>query len=271
MDYDPFRIRDHVADFDAIVADIVTRSAAARASLPVKADIAYGSGPSESLDIFSPVDASGPRPVHMFIHGGYWRMFSKDDYSYIANAVTAAGAIAVIIDYALMPSVRLDVIVDQVRRARDWVRKNIGGYGGDPERFTVSGHSAGAHLASCLFTTDQANNGVDAALLLSGLYDLEPLQSSFLKAEIALTDEEVARFTPLSMSHDPDTRVEIMVGASETEPFHAQAADFALHLGNAGLDVSQKVIVARNHMNIVRDLGDPHTITGRHLKRLIAA
>ncbi len=24
-------------------------------------------------------------PVHMFIHGGYWRMFSKRDYSYVAN------------------------------------------------------------------------------------------------------------------------------------------------------------------------------------------
>jgi arylformamidase len=271
MESDPFRIRDYVTDFDAIVAGIVASSAAARAALPMKADIAYGNGPSETLDLFFPTGASEPLPVHIFIHGGYWRMFSKNDYSCIANTVIAAGAIAVIVDYALMPSVRMEVIVDQVRRARNWVRDHIAEYGGDPARITVSGHSAGAHLASCLFTADQVPTGVGAALLLSGLYDLEPLRSSFLQAEIGLTDKEVSAFTPLSMTHDAGTRVEILIGARETEPFHAQADDFARHLDGQGLNVSQQVIVARNHMNIVRDLGDPHTITGRRLTRLIAS
>jgi arylformamidase len=95
---DPFRIRDHVADFDAIVADILARSAATRAALPMVADIAYGDGPNETLDIFFPALREPGMPVHMFIHGGYWRMFSKRDYSCIADTITASGTIAVIVD-----------------------------------------------------------------------------------------------------------------------------------------------------------------------------
>ena len=139
---DPFRIRDHVADFDAIVGDILARSAATRENLPMAADIAYGTGPSETLDLFFPAERRPGMPVHIFIHGGYWRMFSKRDYSCIADTVTSAGAIAVIVDYALMPSVRMATVVDQVRRARDWVVTNIADHGGDPNRLTVSGHSS---------------------------------------------------------------------------------------------------------------------------------
>src|SRR5690606_6077015 len=90
METDPFRIRGHVARFDEIVADIVARSAQTRADLPAKTDIAYGPGPSETLDLFFPKDMSQPVPVHIFIHGGYWRSFSKDDYSLVASTVTAA-------------------------------------------------------------------------------------------------------------------------------------------------------------------------------------
>lgn len=268
---DPFRIRDHVADFDVIVADIVARSAATRAALPMAPDIAYGDGPSETIDLFLPAERRPAMPVHMFIHGGYWRMFSKRDYSCIAETVTAAGAIAVIVDYALMPSVRMATVVDQVRRARDWVVAHIADYGGNPRRLTVSGHSAGAHLASFLFTRDQAPSHIRAALLLGGLYELEPLRSSFLQAEIALTADEVAAFTPLTQRHDPTLRVALLVGGDETPPFHRQADAFAGRLEAQALQVSRNVLSARNHMDSVRDLAIGRSEAGRYLLRLIQA
>lgn len=254
MTTDPFRIRDHVADFDTIVRDILARSEAARANLPMAADLAYGPDPAETLDLFFPAGRKAGMPVHMFIHGGYWRMFSKRDYACVAETVTAAGAIAVIVDYTLMPTVRMATIVDQVRRAGRWVRDNIAAHGGDPARFTVSGHSAGAHLATFLFNRTDAPCGVRATLLLGGLYDLKPLQASFLKDEIAITDEEVAAFTPMTRRHDPATRVSVLVGADETPPFHEQAARFARLLETQGLDVSRHDLAGRNHMDSVRDL-----------------
>jgi len=266
---DPFRIRDHVAEFDDIVREIVSRSEETRLRLPMVADVAYGADPTETVDLFFPAVRRESMPVHMFIHGGYWRMFSKRDYSYVAETVTKAGAIAVIVDYALMPSVRMATIVDQVRRARRWVVDHIAEFGGDPARLTVSGHSAGAHLATFLFNETEAPSGIQAALLLGGLYELKPLQSSFLQGEIGITNEEVDSFTPLTHRHDRNTRVTIMVGADETRPFHDQAETFANALRSQGLPVSSMTLAGRNHMDSVRDLGIASSEASRRLMEVI--
>lgn len=268
---DPFRIRDHVANFDDIVEDIVGRSANTRERLPMIADVAYGREPGEAIDLFFPTERRPGMPVHMFIHGGYWRMFSKRDYSCIADTVTSAGAIAAIVDYALMPSVRMATIVDQVRRARQWVTRHIAEYGGDPERLSVSGHSAGAHLASFLFTNDQKSARIRSALLLGGLYELEPLRSSFLQAEIGISDEEVRAFTPMSHRHDSGVEVRVLVGADETPPFHAMAEDFVRQLTLQGVEGSHHKLPDRNHMTSVRDLAIPGSDAGACLIDTIEA
>ncbi len=268
---DPFRIRDHVVEFDDIVAEIVRRSEDTRADVPMVSDVAYGADATETVDLFFPEGKRDRLPVHMFIHGGYWRMFSKRDYSYVADTVTRAGAIAVIVDYALMPAVRMARIVEQVRRAKQWVLDHIADHGGNADLLTVSGHSAGAHLATMLFDDDKRPSGIKAALLLGGLYDLKPLQTSFLAAEIAITDEEARRFSPINHSFDPSVAVEIAVGADETPPFHSQATLFTDHLEKQGLAVSHTTLAAANHMSSVRDLGLAGTDAASLLARLVAA
>ncbi|XAZ19830.1 alpha/beta hydrolase (plasmid) [Sinorhizobium sp. B11] len=270
METDPFRIRGHVPEFDAIVSEIKARSASTRARLRMR-EIAYGEGGSETVDVFYPDGISDRRPVHMFIHGGYWRMFSKRDYSYVADTITGTGAIAIIVDYALMPHVRMEALVDQVRRAKQWVFQHIASHGGDASRFTVSGHSAGAHLASFLLHRQEAFSGVSAALLLGGLYDLKPLQSSFLRSEIAITDREVADLSPMLHSFDQGCRAIIAVGAEETPPFHQQADAFSLRLRQQGLSVTSERLEGSNHMSSVRDLGFPDTAIGRILSQMIAS
>jgi arylformamidase len=266
---DPFRTRDHVPGFDAYLRAFGERSAATRARLPMLADVPYGPWPEERLDLFFPTPGVATGAVHMFVHGGYWRMFSKNDFSFVAETVTRAGAIAVIIDYALMPTVRMDVIVDQVRRAKSWIGAHIAEYGGDPCRLTLSGHSAGAHLCSLIVGARGVPTGVEAAFLLSGLYDLAPLQNSFLQNEIGITNAEVERFSPLRLPHDPAVRVSLLVGERETTPFHEQAAAFATHLTTQGLAVATAILAEGNHMSVVSDLGMPDTEAGHSLTMLI--
>nr|WP_156393043.1 alpha/beta hydrolase [Rhizobium sp. Root1220] len=270
MAADLFRIRDHVADFDDIVKDIKARSEATRTDIPMVADIAYGADPTETVDLFIPRHRRAGMPVHMFIHGGYWRMFSKRDYSYVADTITGAGAIAVIVDYALMPVVRMVTIVDQVRRAKQWVLERIAEHGGDPERISVSGHSAGAHLSTFLFNETERPSGIKAALLLGGIYDLKPLQSSFLRTEIGITDKEVDEFSPMTRRHDPSTSAMLLVGADETPPFHQQADAFMAALSRQGLPATRSSIAAGNHMSSVRDLGIPGSEAAAWLDKVIA-
>ncbi|MDR9773238.1 alpha/beta hydrolase [Rhizobium hidalgonense] len=270
MAADPFRIRDHVSDFDEIVADIRARSLATRRTVTMEANIAYGTGPGETLDIFLPNEARCDMPIHMFIHGGYWRMFSKEDYSCVAETITGAGAVAAIVDYSLMPGARMDVLVGQILKAKAFLLAHADRFGATPNQFSVSGHSAGAHLATFLFHVSRVPSGVIAAFLLGGLYDLKPLQTSFLRDEIALSDEEVRRFTPMRHEHDPATRVAIMTGEQETDPFKIQANAFRDVLAAQGLEVRASHAPDGNHMSTVRDLAVAGTPVAAALRAAIA-
>jgi arylformamidase len=265
---DLFRTRDHVPDFDDKVKQYALLSDDVRRSLRAQLDIAYGPQPGQKLDIFLPDGEGNALPVHMFIHGGYWRMFSKDDFSYIARTVTAAGAIAVVIDYGLMPDIRLAEIVEQVRAAKSWITDNISRYGGNAKRLTVSGHSAGAHLATSLLTLGQHEPPL-GVLLLGGVYDIGPLQQSFLQPLIGITDEEVREFSPVNYCYQSGIAVEILYGEKETNPFRAQALDLAQRLTEHGCHVRLRVLEARDHMSSMLDLGLEDTEAADVLKALI--
>lgn len=94
-----FRTRDHVPDFDDKVLEYQRLSAKTRNQLLTVTDLAYGPEPGQRLDIFLPKVGSDPDsirlPVHIFIKGGYWRMFSRDDFSFVARTVVNVGAIAI--------------------------------------------------------------------------------------------------------------------------------------------------------------------------------
>lgn len=273
MAIDLFRTRDHVPDFDDKVLEYRRLSAETRNEIQVIADLPYGPASGQRLDLFVPTSASSAKgaglPVHVFIHGGYWRMFSKDDFSFVARTVVAAGAIAVVLDYDLMPSVRLAEVVRQVRDARTWVSENIHLYGGNASRLTVSGHSAGAHLATFLLTEGE-EMPPRGALLLGGVYNLRPLRRSFLQPIIQLTDDEVCQFSPIDKHFQPRVNTVILYGERETPPFHAQAAGLAWQIKEAGCDVSLSTLADADHMSSVLDLGFSDREAGAQLFSLIS-
>ena len=269
MTKDPFRNRDHIENFDTLIDEYKIRSAATRASINMLGGVAYGAGAGEKLDLFFPKGSDGKHPVHLFIHGGYWRMFSKEDFSFVAATITSAGAIAAIMDYDLMPEVRMDRIVSQIRQAIQWLADNIGIYKGDTTRFSISGHSAGAHLATFAFCEGAGSFRPARALLLSGIYDLKPLQFSFLQPLINLTDQEVAVFSPLHHRHETGTRVTAAFGERETYPFKIQGTGFVEHLARQGIPATAHMLGDADHMTAVRDLGTPESEAGKLLIRTI--
>ena len=272
---DPFKIRAHVADFETIAQNYQVMSDAARASIRNIPDIAYGTHPDERLDLFLPETSDGPLPVHIFIHGGYWRANCKEDYAFVAEAVTSAGAIAAIIEYTLMPKVRMAVLIEQVRRAANWLTANIADHGGDPSKMSASGHSAGAHLASYLaakgpYETKLLKTRIRSLLLISGIYQLQPITQSFLQPEIMLAAAEVERWSPLDAKLEPDVSLTLAVGSDETEPFHKQAEDYATLLTAHGTRTRRFVLPALNHMTIINGLGDRQSSLAGLLAETIA-
>ncbi|NDV00062.1 alpha/beta hydrolase [Pseudoroseicyclus tamaricis] len=274
---DLYRNRDFIPDFDAIMAETEARSRALAARVRIERDVSYGPGPRQTLDLVFPPGLCEGAPLHMFIHGGYWRGGSKEAHTLVAAPVIEAGGIAAIVSYDLMPRTRLAAIVAQVREAARhlvWMAPELGA---DPTRFTVSGHSAGAHLASLLAAKAPGEEAmpelppIKSMLLASGIYDLTGIPGSFLKDEAEMRDDEAAAWSPLSAEHRAGPLRILTRGEAETAPFQDQAGALAARLTAEGQPVELRQEAGHNHLTIVLGLADPDAPLGARLAEMVAA
>ena len=236
-------------------------SAHAREQATCRIDVAYGDGPNETLDVFPSAHANAP--VLVFIHGGWWRSLDKRDHSFIAPAFTQAGALVVVPNYALCPSVTIETIALQMTHALAWVFRHAAQHGGDPKRIVVAGHSAGGHLAAMLLSCEWRHVGQDlpallvsSALSISGVFDLEPLrQTPFLQPDLRLTPASVRRLSPAHFS-PPAGELYATVGANESEEFLRQNRLIREAWGPRAVPVCETV-PGTHHLDVLHELADP--------------
>lgn len=148
--------------------------------------IAYGSDARHRLDIYTPDKPAANAPVVVFFYGGSWSSGSRQEYRYVAAALTARGIVAVIPDYRLYPRVKFPLFINDGAAAVAWVQEHIAGYGGDPRNIFLMGHSAGAHIAAMLALDERYLQAVQAQPVqgmigLAGPYDFLPLRREDLK------------------------------------------------------------------------------------------
>lgn len=273
---DLYRTRDFVPDFDAISAQYGELSRELSSRFRLKADVGYGHRDREKIDLIFPAGETQKAPLHVFIHGGYWRHGDKANYRFVAAPALAAGAIVAIVEYDLMPGQRLPLLVDQVRRAVHWLQRNASEFGADPARITVSGHSAGAHLASYLAACGPRDDAqiqlpaLKGMILLSGIYDLADIPDSFLKNEAAMTHGEAADWSPLSASHRPSPLRVIAHGGDETSPFHNQAAALDRKLSAEGHATELVAMPGLNHMSGLLNLASADGWLGQRMATMIS-
>ena len=122
----------------------------------VKSNIAYVENGHERqvLDIYAPANAKG-LPVVFWIHGGGWQTGDKTHVKSKPQAFMDRGFVFVSTNYRLLPVVDMGTLIRDVAKAFGWMHSHIAGYGGDPSRVIVAGHSAGAQLAALLCTDDR--------------------------------------------------------------------------------------------------------------------
>lgn len=101
------------------------------------------------LDIYRPVDVRDA-PVLFYVHGGGFRILSKDTHWVMGLAFARAGFVVVNINYRLAPAHPFPAALVDASRALCWTQDHIGEFGGDPSRQVIAGESAGANLACAL-------------------------------------------------------------------------------------------------------------------------
>ena len=225
-------------------------------------DLRYGGGPAEHLDVFPATQQRAP--VLVFIHGGYWRSLDKKDHAFVAPGFTSQGVCVVVPNYALAPAVTIPQIALQMVRALAWTWRHVAEYGGDPQRITLAGHSAGGHLAAMLlacdwraYEPDLPRDLVRKALSISGLYDLEPvMHTPFLKGDLRLTAADALRASPALLPAPAQGTLYTFAGADESEEFRRQNRLMQMAWGPARVPVCEE-LPAHNHFSIVEALAEP--------------
>jgi arylformamidase len=244
-------------DREAILARYTAESERVLGEGPHHLDLAYGPGPRERIDVF-PAPAPGA-PVHLFVHGGYWRAHRKEDYRFVARAGREAGGATFVMEYDLAPQVTLDHIIEQVRRAVLWIAANAGRFNGDPRHLVVSGHSAGGHLAATMALTDWTRHGAPAGtvrgcLAISGVFDLDPITRTSINDDLRLDEAAVRRNSPIHCIGSSRPTIAVAYGAEETDQFIRQSKRFAAALEQAGGSGPLLGLPDLHHYNIVLEL-----------------
>ena len=157
------------------------------AGVAARRDIAYGAGPKENLDLFSPEAKGAGRPIVIFVHGGAFvggdKSRSPDGalspfYDNMIIWAALHGMVGVNMNYELAPKAQYPAVQHEIAEVVAWARQNAASFGGDPSRVVLWGHSAGAaHVGSFVAHPETyadvagAAAPVAAAVMTSGMYE----------------------------------------------------------------------------------------------------
>jgi arylformamidase len=260
--------RELVPDHARYFARWTECSRLARQNLDCDLDLPYGESAGEKLDVFPAARGRASKcsgaPVLVFIHGGYWRSLDKADHSFLAPSLTAAGACVVLPNYDLCPAVTIPEITLQMVKALAWTCRHVAEFGGDPNRITVVGHSAGGHLAAMLlvcqwqqWAADLPADLVKNALSMSGLYELESIMHTpFVKDDLRLTPAQVLQSSPAWLSAPRHGQLYSVAGAEESAEFLRHNKLIQTAWCNQVVPVSE-ALPGLNHFSIVDALAEP--------------
>lgn len=243
-----YSARSQVPDMQPVFRQWSRDGAAFRAQFK-SLNIAYGPNASETFDLYHPRTAARA-PLWVFIHGGYWQAVTKEQNAQFAAGLVRAGYAVANLDYGLCPETPLSEIVEQAKRALNFISANADALDINAQCINLVGHSAGAHLAG-LLAVDKNAPPIHSALLISGIFELAPLALLPMGRILGLSDDAtVARLSVSSKKPRGTTRIGLALGALESDEFKRQSNELA-----ASWRCDAPLMVAeRNHFTILDEL-----------------
>lgn len=249
----------------------LTAQAATPDGVKVLRDVVYGPAKRQTMDVYLPPEPQSA-PVILMVHGGAWAIGDKTNPQVYENKVARwvpRGFIFVSVNYPMIPDSDPVAQADDVARALAAAQKAAPGWGGDPARFILMGHSAGAHLVSLLnadparATALGAKPWLGTVSLDSGALDVPAIMEH---RHPALYDrafgEDPALWHAASPIHQLTEAAPPWLGVcqskrriscSHNESFAAKARSLGLRAETLGQGLS--------HANINRLLGQPGAYT----------
>lgn len=225
----------------------------------IRRDIAYGDRPAERLDLVLP-RGDGPHPCLIFVHGGFWQEGSKSGSGFAARALAAHGWASALVGYTLAPEARLSQIVAEIARAVDYLAARADQFGLNRRGLVLGGHSAGGHLTAAILAGKggpAAAQAVSGAILISGVYDLAPIASSYVNDAVRMDAREVEELSLLEARPLRPVPILVMAGADESESFLDQTEALWSVWADHTRPMTRYIAPGRDHFDILDTLTEP--------------
>ncbi len=268
-----FNPRESVEDFNHCLETSLSKSKSVKKQTHIYENIAYGKGPLQKLDIFGKNDKQKLKPLHIFIHGGYWRALDKDYHAHMSVPFNKNNILFFNVNYDLCPKVSISNICEQIIEAIIWIFNNSKNYGGNNKKISISGHSAGAHLVSYLLSIDWSiynlpKNIFQGVALISGIYDLNIVQKISVNKDLNLSNKEVQEKTTLDKLPTFKVPLFISYGESEPEGWKHQSISYSDLLKKN--DYEHKVISSKgdNHFTLIDTLANEDNNISKEIVKL---
>lgn len=231
-------------------------------------DLAYGPDEKQKLDVFTSQDGkSRSRPVLVFVHGGGFVGGDKHHgtsplYDNVMVWAARHGMIGVDLNYRLAPANRWPAGGEDVKLAVDWIKHNIGRFGGDARQIFLWGHSVGAtHVADYIAHAQQRPNvggDIKGAILTSGqIYDMTGPNVSK-----PYYGEDDSRYPAMaSLPGLVRSKIPLMITSAELDPpaFKAQTAVLEAALKGAGRRPLRMELAGHSHISEIYAIGTSDT------------
>lgn len=245
----------------AHVAALKSGTEKARGLAQTLLNVPYGEGDGEKLDVYVPSTSSLDVPLVIYLHGGYWQFLSKEESGFMAVPLASKGVVVVAVGYDVAPKGNMDLMVSQVRKSVVSVTQQYSHISG----LYLCGHSAGAHLVAMVLSTDWSQYSVTpqikGACLVSGIYDLLPILSTYVNEPLKMTEEVAIRNSPSQLVRqlkDSSSNCDIVVAVAQNDSpeFRKQSEDYFKALESSELKVRLEDVPNTDHFNIIEQLVD---------------
>jgi para-nitrobenzyl esterase len=167
-----------------------------------------------TLNIWRPTRREdGPLPAMVWFHGGAFRLGGTSLEQYDGSSLAGHGVIVVTVNYRLgifgvfphpaltEPSANFGLL-DQIA-ALGWVQRNIAAFGGDPDKVTAFGESAGGASVAYLMAAPAARGLFAKAIIQSGALDLPEVSRNAVAEQMAAAVEGLPHATAAELRSIP--------------------------------------------------------------------
>lgn len=150
--------------------------------------------PADLVPGRDPATYTAPHPVVLYIHGGAFRILSKDTHWVMALAFARRGCLVFSINYRLAPRHPFPAALEDAAAALQYVCQNAAAYQGDLSRLVFAGESAGANLVTALSLMTLLPSSAEGQPFAKQVFDLGVVPRVVLPMCGILQVSDAARF-----------------------------------------------------------------------------